>query len=201
LARRSQEPQRPLPSWAPVAAAAALLLLVVLWFALLRGDGDDATAPDAAPPPPAPAPAPLEPEGGGAGRAGPVETFELFAPRDPFEPLIDEGAASTGTGTGTTPGTGGTSDGLGDGAPGGGDGNGAANGGTTVQGHRVQVIDVFRQGGTTRVQVEVDGTVYTVETGETFAESFQLVSASGRCASFLFGDDQFTLCEGEEILK
>jgi hypothetical protein len=43
--------------------------------------------------------------------------------------------------------------------------------------------------------------VYTAQEGETFADSFQLVSASGRCATMLFGDDQFTLCEGEEILK
>jgi hypothetical protein len=47
----------------------------------------------------------------------------------------------------------------------------------------------------------VDGTVYTVDEGEQFAESFQLLSINGECATMLYGDDQFTLCEGEEILK
>jgi hypothetical protein len=47
----------------------------------------------------------------------------------------------------------------------------------------------------------VDGTVYTVEEGERFATSFELLSLNGDCATMLYGDDQFTLCEGEEILK
>jgi hypothetical protein len=65
----------------------------------------------------------------------------------------------------------------------------------------VKLVDVFTQNDRQRAQIQVDGTVYTVDPGETFAESFQLVSISGDCASILFGDDQFTICEGEEILK
>ena len=65
----------------------------------------------------------------------------------------------------------------------------------------MRVIDVFGDGGRRRAQVQVDGSVYTVDEGERFAENFQLLSASGRCATMLFGDDEFTLCEGEEILK
>jgi hypothetical protein len=61
------------------------------------------------------------------------------------------------------------------------------------------VVDVRARGG--RAQIQVDGTVYTVDEGETFADNFQLVDASGECATMLFGDDEFTLCEGEEILK
>jgi hypothetical protein len=64
-------------------------------------------------------------------------------------------------------------------------------------GYRVKVVDVFRNG----AQVEVEGTVYTLDEGERFASKFQLVSSSGECATMLFGDDEFTLCEGEEILK
>jgi hypothetical protein len=195
-----------------LAAGGVLLLLVVLWFAFLRG-GDDPTLETAPAPPPAegePIP-PVDPggdDGPGAGPGkGPVETFEVFAPKDPFKPLI-EPASDTGTGepppTGVDldgdgqidPGTGtGTGDGTGDG-----DGTGGG-GGDNVGGHRVSLVDVFRAEGGQRAQVQVDGTVYTVEEGDRFAESFQLLSISGECATMLFGDDQFTLCEGEEILK
>jgi hypothetical protein len=65
----------------------------------------------------------------------------------------------------------------------------------------VRLVDVFTQGGRQRAQVQVDGTVYTVDEGETFAESFEVLSVSNDCATMLFGDDQFTMCEGEEILK
>jgi hypothetical protein len=133
-----------------------------------------------------------------------VETFEVFAPKDPFEPLISpavEAPASGSVETTSTPET------SGSGAFGetttiqtGSNGSSSQNQ-DTVGGHRVKVIDVFRESGRNRAQIEVDGTVYTVDEGERFAENFQLVSASGQCATMLFGDDEFTLCEGEEILK
>ncbi|MEA2460209.1 MAG: hypothetical protein QOH90_386 [Actinomycetota bacterium] len=65
----------------------------------------------------------------------------------------------------------------------------------------MRLIDVIRGGDDARAQIQVDGIVYTVDQGETFAGNFQLLSASGGCVSMLFGDDQFSLCEGEEILK
>ncbi len=68
-------------------------------------------------------------------------------------------------------------------------------------GHTVALIDIFKDGGSQRAQVEVDGTVYTVGEGDRFADNFQVLSISGECATMLFGDDQFTLCEGESILK
>jgi hypothetical protein len=196
-AEEAQEGRRlPEPKQIALVVGVLVVLLAAVWFLLLRGDGgEEAAAVQPVPPAPVTTPAPAKP---GAGK-GTVETFEVFAPRDPFEPLISEGAvggggASTGDTTGGTQ-VGGTTGGT----PGG--TTGGAAGGTAVGGHRVQVIDVFRASGGTRAQVEVDGTVYTVGPGETFAENFQLVSASEQCATMLFGDDQFTLCEGEEILK
>lgn len=194
-----------------------LLLLILVWFFLLRGDDDvDETAAPAAPAP-ATTPVDEEEEEAGAPRRRPVETFEVFAPKDPFDPLISASAASGGGGTTTadgggtttttdgttttTDGTGTTTDGTGttttttSGSSGGGDG------GSNVGGHRVRVIDVFQEDGEGRAQVQVDGTVYTVDEGERFAQNFQLLSTSGQCATMLYGDDEFTLCEGEEILK
>ena len=173
-----------------------VLILALVWFFVLRGGDEPADtvpststeAPDLAPDdePQAGAKEPAKPQ------KRPVETFELFASKDPFEPLIDPTAATTGTTTGTTIGTT-TGTTTGD--------TSGDSGGETVGGHSVRLVDVFVDNGSPRAQVEVDGTVYTVSEGEVFAENFELVSASGECATMLFGDDQFTLCEGEEILK
>ena len=65
----------------------------------------------------------------------------------------------------------------------------------TIGGHTVVLLDTFTSGGGEVAQVEVDGKVYSVSEGETFAQGqFELVSITGDCATFLYGDEQFTLC-------
>jgi hypothetical protein len=65
----------------------------------------------------------------------------------------------------------------------------------TIGGHTVVLLDTFTSGGGEVAQVEVDGKVYSVSEGETFAQGqFELTTISGDCATFLFGDEQFTLC-------
>ncbi|MFN8232767.1 MAG: hypothetical protein U0V56_04630 [Actinomycetota bacterium] len=62
-------------------------------------------------------------------------------------------------------------------------------------GHTVVILDTFTQDGQQMATIEVDGTVYHVAEGDTFAGGdFQLVSVSGNCAAMLFGDESFTLC-------
>lgn len=100
---------------------------------------------------------------------GTVETFEVFASRDPFAPLV-------------------------------GDKEGEAGGMVDEDANAVRLVDAADDG-VAGAQVEVNGTVHTIAEGETFAENFKLLSVSGDCASILYGDDQFTICEGEEILK
>lgn len=194
------------PAQIALAVLGVILLLGLVWFLFLRSDDADV---ETSAPAPAPAPSvtpeePVEPAGG-----GPVETFEVFAPKDPFDPLISASAAGGGgagaqTG-GTTTTTGGTTttttDGTGTTTTTTTTGGGGGDGSGTVGGHRVRVVDVYVEGGEGRAQVQVDGTVYTVDEGERFAQNFQLTSTSGQCATMLFGDDEFTLCEGEEILK
>ena len=46
-----------------------------------------------------------------------------------------------------------------------------------------------------KLDVQVDGKVYTVEPGATFDDNFKLVRIDGTCARFLFGDQSFELCE------
>ena len=185
-----------------VAGVALVIVLALVYFFFLRGGGEEEVPP---PPTAEGVPAPEEttgteePEDEDADEddEGDVETFEVFAPRDPFDPLITEGGAAAGDGDAA----GGD---VGDGVDPG-DGPDAAppstDDGDRIGDHRVKVIDVYVQGGNDRAQIQVDGTVYTVDEGEQFADNFELVSASGRCATILFGDDEFTLCEGEEILK
>lgn len=201
----------------------AVLLLVLFWFLFLRGGGEDAPTDQTLPAPPAPTVTDIPgPEGDGEGGKGdkpgdgPVETTEVFASRDPFKPLLttggsgettddtgeitdttDTGDASTDTDdTGTIEDPGGTTD---DPDPDG-DGNGS-DGDQNVEGHTVQLIGINGSGDDATAQIQVDDTIYTVQEGETFADNFELLSTSGECATVLFGDDQFTVCEGEEILK
>lgn len=141
----------------------------------------------AASPSPQPAPSPTQ---------APTETFEVFESKDPFRPLVNP-AGTTGT-TPTTGGTttGGTTPGTTAGATSGAAGAPAPSGGT-----RVSLLDVFEEGGQQKAQVKVGSTVHTVTPGQTFAGNFKLVSVSGNCATLLHGDDKFTLCEGEEVIK
>jgi hypothetical protein len=187
---------------------AAVVAGVAVWMLLGRG-GDD--GPDIAVSTPVVGNQAAEPTDEAAVPAGdsPIETFQVFAPKDPFEPLVSvapaQAASTSPTTTGqdagvtsevtTTPGIS-ESDGTTTITT---DNSGASGGGSN--GHRVKVIDVFKEDGSGRAQVQVDGTVYTITEDERFAGSFQLISASNACATMLFGDDEFTLCEGEEILK
>ena len=177
-----------------------VVILLVLWLLFLRG-GDDPTV-TAPPVAPAATPEPEAPEAARKDRrTRPLETFEVFAPKDPFRPLISAAAATGGTATGAPAGSGTAEPGVGHRSGGSDISGGQGAGGESVGGHRVRLIDTFRRNGEARARVQVDGTVYTVAEGERFADNFELLSVSGECASMLFGDDQFSLCEGEEILK
>jgi hypothetical protein len=71
-------------------------------------------------------------------------------------------------------------------------GNGSSQ---NVGGSTVVLLDIFQRDGATHAQVEVDGTVYDVVVGEQCAGGrFELRSVGGNCATFLFGDESFTLC-------
>jgi hypothetical protein len=104
------------------------------------------------------------------------------------------GSTSTGTGsstsTSTSTGTS-TSTSTGTGPP------TQPSGATlTVGGHQVTLIDTFTTNGVEQATVSVDGTVYRPAGGETFGpnKQYRLQSVSGNCATFLFGDQSFTLC-------
>lgn len=176
----SPRDRRTLTIFGVIAGAA---LIVFLLLNVLRGGGGEEAAPPSVPGGPTPAPT-VTPS------PTPAQTLPPVAgPRDPFSipPSLASGSATpppsgtsspppTGTSTSPTP----TPT-----TPSGGQS-------TTIGGKTLVLLDIF-QGGT-KVQVEVNGTVYTVSEGETFDGNFEFVSASGSCANFLYGDQGFTLC-------
>jgi hypothetical protein len=111
---------------------------------------------------------------------GAVENSELFAPKDPFDPLISTSASAGGRAAGAS--------------------SKASKGRAAVGERKVLLVAASsRRGG--GAEVQVNGVAYKVSRGETFAENFKLLAASSECVAMLFGDQEFTLCEGDEILK
>lgn len=78
-------------------------------------------------------------------------------------------------------------------------GNGTST--TQVGQTEIHLVDVFVEDGEPMVLVEVNGEVHEAGEGEVFAGRFQVLDIAGDCATFLFGDSRFMLCEGEQILK
>jgi hypothetical protein len=124
----------------------------------------------------------------------PVETSKVFASKDPFEPLVDiagtdEAANDTGDRVSTRAGAG-KNDKRSTSA--------SESAASRSEGTSVSVVDVGK--GAT-VDVDVEGRVLRVTKGDRFARNFKLLFVDGKCVSMLFGDDQFSICEGEEVLK
>jgi hypothetical protein len=148
--------------------AGLAILVAIVWFLFLRDDGArnlGATLPADVP---MSVEEPMQVAQTDPGKAH-TETFEVFAPKDPFKALVSNEETDEGK-------------------------DDAASG----DGHEVAVDSVSADG---QVVVNVDGTDYRPSVGEVFAESFQLVSVEERCTALLYGDEQFTLCEGQQITK
>ena len=165
-----------------------VLLAGFLLFSVLGG-GEE--------PPPTAAP-PLTPGTGSPSPSpgGGVPPIQSFTGRDPFSvppALSPSPSPTTPGGTGTPSPSDGGGGGGGSGTPSPtapGDGSSQNVGGSTVV-----LLDIFQRDGATHAQVEVDGTVYDVVVGEQFAGGrFELRSVAGNCATFLFGDERFSLC-------
>lgn len=123
----------------------------------------------------------------------PASYSDVSARTNPFRPLWEapveapvvapgtttDGTVTTGTTTPTT--TSGSS--------------------TSVAGQKVSLFGIVTKDGVTRAQTRVGETVYQPKVGEVFATSYKLLAVSGKTATYLFGDEQFTLSVGQEVLK
>ncbi len=118
-----------------------------------------------------------------ASPTGIPETIDFFEGKDPFRPLVTAG------GIGGTP------------APQPGGSPGPSGGPSGGDAQRVTLVSISGSGSSRTATVLVDGQEYTVSEGETFAGSYRVKSLTADCGTFVFGDEQFTLCEGQEVLK
>jgi hypothetical protein len=156
-----------------VIAAAAFFLF------LNKGSKGTNTAAPQAPSVNAPQSGSPTPEPSPTGTKKPKEVL-VFSGRDPF--CCNRPVAAVSGGLTVSPA----------GNPSSGPGGGSS---ATFNGQTIVLVDIFSSNGQEQAQVEVDGTVYTVSPGDSFAGDFQLVSISGTCADFLFQDQPFSLCE------
>jgi len=159
--------------------AVGVLLAGFVLFSVLGGEEPFAPIPDTPLPSSSPSPSP----GGG----GPP--IQSFTGRDPFSvpPALTPPPPSQSPG-GSPTGSQSPSPTSSPTAPGGGSSR-------SVGGSTVVLLDIFQRDGATHVQVEVDGTVFDVVIGDQFSGGrFELRSVADNCATFLFGDEQFTLC-------
>jgi hypothetical protein len=126
----------------------------------------------------------------------PVETYQVFLSRDPFQPVVVAPLAVDGDGNPIP-------DPDGSGTPGEpADPRCEAGSNTaTCEGLTVTLLDVTSDADGTRIIVQVNDTLYEVTVGSIFAGSFQVLAISPPCADLLFGDDTFTLCQGDRVLK
>ena len=173
-----------------------VLLVGFLFMNVLSGGGDEAI--------PSLPPITVGPDDGGGGGptepspTGGVSPIPVFTGRDPFS--VPPALSPTTSSATIPPPSDGTSPPPSDGtspppsspaptAPGGGSSQ-------EVGGKTVVLLSVFSSGGQPMVQVEVDGQVYNnVGIGDTFDNGrYELRSVSGDCATFLYGDESFTLC-------
>ena len=98
----------------------------------------------------------------------PIETFKVFAPKDPFDPLVESKSAAPSAGA-----------------------KGARGEVSRVGNHTVKLAGIIDS---TSVRITVDGSEYVVGLDETFAESFKVLTIGPRCVSLLHGDEQLALC-------
>lgn len=144
----------------------------------------------------------------------PASYNDVSARQDPFKPLVAEpvkapaapvappaDGSGTGSGTGAVPPADGS--GTGTGTTGtGSTGTGSAPGGSaTVGGQRVALVTVYAKDGKQYAQTKVGDKVHTPMVGEVFAGTYKLLATNGKTATYLFGDEQFSLSEGQEVLK
>jgi type IV pilus biogenesis protein PilP len=179
------------------AVLGVLAVVAVVRFAGMSGGGGDDGTSSASPSPSVVVPAtastttttaPGEP-------TVPSGEFDALVGRDPFEPVVqlESSATSAGDSTASTAAAGAPD-------PGGSSTPPATTAAPSPSGDAtIVLVDVVAAtDGSTQARVTVGGTEYTVSAGQTFAGSYKVVSISGTCGQFLYGDAPFSLCKGEQ---
>lgn len=162
--------------------ALGVVALIAVLFLLLFSGGDTPTTPSGGGGrrliPRRPTPATTATQTPGA--QTPIDVVDTDGARDPFDsPLESPAPAPTGTGS-PSPG---------------------ATAVPTRSGTRVTLIDIFTRDGVRFASVQVGNEQHNVKEGDTFAGNYRVVSVTESCATFVMGDERFTLCIGQEVFK
>lgn len=175
-----------------LAGVLAGLVVLAILFLLLSGGGGGTIEGVNSPPVVRTSPSPS------ANSTTPPETGQAFEGKDPFQPLVVSVPGTGGTG-GTTGGTTGGSTGPTPTPTGSITGvNGGNNSSSAVT---VTLIDIRKQSGKLVATVDVNGKDFTASQGQTFDDNFRVLSLSSSCGTFVFGDERFSLCIGQQVNK
>jgi hypothetical protein len=180
--RVSRMPAR-LRNMGPRERALAIILgvvgLLAVLFVLLSGGGGE--TPSVTPHRPRTSPTPS------TAQTSPPETGQAFEGKDPFQPLVVPAPATSGSQAPAPTPTGSET--------------GVTGGSNTGSATTVTLVDIRKLDGVLKATVNVDGKDYTVAEGATFAGNFKLISLNSSCGTFVFGDERFSLCIGQEVQK
>ncbi len=164
-----------------LAAVLGGLALLAVVFVLLSGGGgaiEGVTSPPVTRTSPTPS----------VTSTAPPETGQAFEGKDPFQPLVVAVPAGSSGSPGPTPTPTGSITGV----------NGGNNSSSAVT---VTLIDIRKTGGKLVATVDVNGKDYNASEGQTFANNFRVLSLSSSCGTFVFGDERFSLCIGQQVNK
>ena len=184
-----------------VAGLGALLVAVLAYFVVMpafSGGGTDSTPITTGKKAPAKAKTPAKPAAKKKAPVQPAQYNDLAGRKNPFRPLYVEPkpVAATVPTAGTAPAAP-TTDTA---AP-------TTSTGTTTTGttapatQRVALMTVFTKDGVSYAQTKVGEVVYIPKVGQVFAGSFKLLAVTAKTATYLYGDEQFTLSVGQEVMK
>ena len=183
--RTSRMPAR-LRNLAPRERALAIILAIIVvlavLFLLLSGGGETI-------PPTSSGPV-VRPSSSSTAPTSPPETGQAFEGKDPFQPLVIAVAPGGPSGS-PAPTPTGSITGV----------NGSSGGTGSTPATTVTLLDIRKQGGKLVATVDVDGKDYNASVGQTFATNFRVISLSSSCGTFVFGDERFSLCIGQEVRK
>jgi hypothetical protein len=164
-----------------IAIILGIIVLLAVVFLLLSGGGEEEIPGAGSNPVVRGTPSPT------AVATPPPETGQAFEGKDPFQPIVVAEPTPTGTESPTPTPTGSQT--------------GVNGGGTTNPAMTVTLLDIRKQDGELVATVEVEDKQYNVSEGDTFAGNFRVISLSSSCGTFVFGDERFSLCIGQEVHK